>query len=242
MKVSSIVMEVLDSGIILELHIELSLLMAMMIYAVMRYYLARVQVKQRSEDPLKRPDSHDKYVEHTPSLSDETANRGRRAGMKRTKYHQLCMIMDEVMEVRSPFEVHPKVEEMLKKRAAEHNLRLFDEFCHLLDMYALTVVEIARVTKHSTTDFYKTLVQNCVKVNINNKVAEILTHMAKHNIPRNASFGVDVLKHLGGVRWFKEALHIYPILTSDGLKPSAPSGPENPRRRPLWTTGARWAQ
>merc|ERR1719410_969251 len=82
------------------------------------------------------------------------------------------------------------------------------------------IAEIARITKHNALDFYNTMVQSCVKLNKNDKVVEVLTHLAKHSIARNIGFCEGVMKQLAGARWFKEALQVYPILTSDGLEPS----------------------
>merc|ERR550532_3898170 len=89
----------------------------------------------------------------------------------------------------SKLEVDPQVVgEMFTKGEADHNLRLFDEFCDLLDRDELTIVEITRITKHDALEFYNNLVHSCVKMNKKNKVAEIVGHMAKHKVPRNIGF------------------------------------------------------
>mmetsp|Transcript_117026 Transcript_117026/g.233205 ORF Transcript_117026/g.233205 Transcript_117026/m.233205 type:complete len:613 (-) Transcript_117026:188-2026(-) len=103
---------------------------------------------------------------------------------------------------------------------AQQNLKLFDALCSRLEGEELAISESAHITKHNALNFYNTLVKSCVKMNKNDKVSEILTHMAMHKIPKTIGFCEGVLKQLAGIRWFKEALHVYPILTSDGLEPS----------------------
>jgi len=203
-------------------------------------------LKQISKGLLGRPDKHS---DATHSVSYQKSSRGRDMGMEEKTVHcpRPCMIMDEIMEV-GPLIFYGKkkehtstkwskpapqlkngsqlnvdtqvVGETLTKAVADYILRLFDEFCDLLDRHGLTMEEIARITKHNALDFYDIMVQSCVKMIKNNKVAEILTHLAKHKIPRNVGFCQDVLKQLAAARWFKEGLRVYPILVSDGLEPS----------------------
>jgi len=122
----------------------------------------------------------------------------------------------------SSLEVDPQfLGERLTKEAADYNLRLFDELSGLLDQDGVNVMDIARITNHSVLRFYNTMLQSCIKLNNKDKMTEVLTHLAKYKIPRNASFCEGVLKQLAGANWAKEALHIYPLLTSDGFAPSA---------------------
>jgi len=267
MKVLSIIMELLEPDIVVELHIQLLLLAAMIGFAAIlnlcrpwskanmfAFWHTPYKPTHINKKRPRRPDSCDKCEERAHSLFDDKSSCRREEGRQR-KGLQLPrpgMIMNEIMEVgplvfthngkqhealkwgkpppklssffqnSSKIDVGPHVVgETVAKEAAEHNLQAFDEFCRLVDSDGLTIVEIARITKHSALEFYNILVQSCIKMNQNRKVAEILTHMAKHKIHRNVSFCEGVLKQLAAARWFKEALHAYPILMSDGPEPSS---------------------
>jgi len=258
MKVSSIIMDILEPDIVTELSIQFLLLAAMIGFAAI---LSRCRPRSKADKfaSMKKvgkiaqmSKDHDKYEQGTNASREERSNCRREIGMQQrgVQHARPCMIMNEIMDVGplvfsrakqheatkwgkpplklssfwkngSGFEVGPEISgETLTKGAAEHNLRLFDEFCRLLDEDGLRIVEITRITKHTAVDFYNTMVQSCIQMNKNSKVAEVLTHMAKHKIHRNISFCEGVLKQLAGARWFKEALHIYPILMPQGSEPS----------------------
>jgi len=183
-------MDVLEPGILFELRMELLLLAAMISLYMFTTWHTGGKFRQISKDPLGRIDSPDKYDRGSHSLSVDRSSPGSETSMERTSEQQarLCMIMDEIMDVGlQNFNCKGKEHEELRrgklpsklgsfskngskfevdttKGAADHNLQLFDEFCGLLDRDGLTVVEIARITKHNGLDFYNTMVQSCVKI------------------------------------------------------------------------------
>jgi len=216
--------------------------------AILNHAYTLAKLRQMKKIIPRRPPNCDKDEEDTHSFLDNQTRCRQEASMQRANMQFLrpCVIMHEIMEVgklafnrngkqwgnplpkfscllqQTPKVAGPQANgESLTKNAAERNLCLFDELCIVLERDRLKLLEIARFTKLRALDFYNILVQSCVKMGKKDKVAEILIHMAKHKVPRNVGFCEGVLKQFAAARWFKEALQVYPVLTSEGLEPSA---------------------
>jgi pentatricopeptide repeat protein len=85
----------------------------------------------------------------------------------------------------------------------------------------LQINELARQSKRQTSiEFYAALLQSAVRAGKPQQVQSFLEDMKQAQIERPLAFYESAMKVLSSKKYYKEALHIYDVLTADGLRPS----------------------